>query len=367
MNILYLVNHLNIGGITSYVFSLSKALKARDHNIFVASGSGELLSEFKDAGFTHILVPMRTKSELSPGILVSLFKLKKIVKRHGIQIIHSNSRTTQVLGVGLSFVTGVPHVTTAHGFFRKSLSRRIFSSWGKNIIAISDSVKDHLVSDFGRRDCDISVIYNGIDTDRFLRKDKSSVSGLKEELRIAATAPVIGIIARLSDVKGHCYLLEAMKDVLAQIPQAKLLIVGEGRMYGQLLALTKKLGIENNVVFMRQVCDTSRVLSVMDVFVMPSLQEGLGLALMEAMAAGVPAVGSAVGGIKDLIQDGFNGFLVSPADPGALSKAILRLLREPDKAKSLAQQARVFINESFSLKKMALETEEFYQKCADQK
>jgi len=365
MNILYLVNHLNIGGITSYVFSLSQALKARNHRIFVASGSGELLSKFNDAGFMHIFVPMRTKSELSPKILVSLFKLRRVIRLNRIQIIHSNSRTTQVLGCLLSFLTGVPHVTTAHGFFRKRLSRRIFSSWGKNIIAVSDSVKNHLISDFGRKASSVSVIYNGIDTIRYLRKDKLSVSGLKEKLHIAPTAPVIGIIARLSDVKGHCYLLQAMKDVLAQIPQATLLIVGEGRMYDQLLELTKKLEIEKNVVFMPQVCDTAEVLSIMDVFVMPSLQEGLGLALMEAMAAGLPVVGSAVGGIKNLIQDDFNGFLVPPADPGALSKGILRLLRDPDKANLLAQRARVFIKENFSLEKMALETEKFYEQCVN--
>lgn len=365
MNILYLVNHLNIGGITSYLFSLCKALKAKNHNIFVASGSGELLFKFKDAGFEHISVPMRTKSELSPKILVSFFKLKRVVRRHRIQIIHSHSRTTQVLGCLLSSVTGVPHVTTAHGFFRRRLSRLVFPCWGRNIIAISDSVKQHLISDFGRKEECIAVIYNGVDTDRFCRKNKLPVSGLREELRIAETDLVVGIIARLSDVKGHCYLLEAMKDVLAQIPQAKLLIVGEGRMYGQLLELTKRLEIENNVVFMRQVCDTADVLSIMDVFVMPSLQEGLGLALMEAMAAGVPTVGSAVGGIKNLIQEGFNGLLVPPADPGALSKAILRLLREPDKAKLLAQKAQVFISEKFSLDKMASETEQFYKKCAN--
>ena len=178
---------------------------------------------------------------------------------------------------------------------------------------------------------------------------------------------MIGIVARLSEEKGHVYLIKAMQEVIAGIPQAQLLIVGEGRMREKLVNLTKEAGLEKSVFFLPSVMDTQEVLSNMDLFVLPSLKEGLGLALMEAMACGLAVIGSDVGGIKSLIQDRYNGLLVRPADIRELSYAILELLQNPDKAKSLGNNARIFINQNFSQEKMVLETEKVYLECLNAK
>jgi glycosyltransferase involved in cell wall biosynthesis len=172
--------------------------------------------------------------------------------------------------------------------------------------------------------------------------------------------PVVGIIARLSDVKGHHYLIKAMKEVLEKIPAAQLVIVGEGKTEKKLIRLTRKLGIEDNVFFIPSVSDTMRILPIMDVFVMPSLKEGLGLALMEAMAAGLAVIGSEVGGIKGLIRDGYNGLFVRPADVSQLARAILRLLNDPAEREGLGVNARNFISENFSQETMISQTEEVY-------
>ena len=127
------------------------------------------------------------------------------------------------------------------------------------------------------------------------------------------------------------------------------------------------MGIEESVFFMPEVSDTKDILSVMDLFVLPSLKEGLGLALMEAMASGLAVVGSNIGGIKSLIKDGDNGLLVEPADIKGLSAAITELLRNPDKAESLGRKAKIFINENFSEEKMVLETERVYAQCLNEK
>ena len=167
-------------------------------------------------------------------------------------------------------------------------------------------------------------------------------------------------MARLSDVKGHKYLIEAMKPVLELYPDVQLLIAGEGKMEKELKRLTESLNIKKSVFFMPVALDTRVILSAIDIFVMPSLKEGLGLALMEAMACGLAVIGSRVGGIKTLIIEGKNGLLFEPADTQGLKEAILTLLADPEKREALAREANEFITKNFSKDKMVLETERVY-------
>ncbi|MEK6727624.1 MAG: glycosyltransferase family 4 protein [Candidatus Omnitrophota bacterium] len=359
MNILYIANHLNTGGITSYLLILARGLKKRGHNIYLASSGGVKLPQFIEEGVNFVRIPIKTKQELSPKIILSMLKLHGIIKKNNIDVIHSHSRTTQVLGCLLSRSTGAAHIFTCHGFFKRRALRRIFPCWGKKVIAISEQVKEHLINDFGVRKDDIVLIHNGIDVNSF-----KPVSGAKkEEARFKlglSKGALIGIVARLSDVKGHVYLIEAFKKVLEKTPDAQLLIAGEGKMKDELVSLIQRFGINKSVYFIPEVEDTRDVLSAIDVFVMPSLKEGLGLALMEAMACGLPVVGSDIGGIRSLIKNRVNGLLVKAADAEGLSKAISELLQNPEEAKSFGVEARAVINENFSESRMALETERVY-------
>lgn len=362
MNILYITNHLNVGGITSYVFSLAAGMKSKGHNVFIASSGGDLLAKFRDKEVSFIPIPIRTKQELSPGIFVSAFKLASAIRKYDISIVHTNSRTTQVLGCLLERFSGVVHISTCHGFFKPRIFRKIFPCWGRKVIAISQQVKEHLMQDFKVKEKDIIVINNGIDLNRFKVRDAAGRALRKRELGLG-DGPVVGIVARLSDIKGHAYLIEAMGEVIKKNAQAQLLIVGEGKMKQELVNLVKSLHIEENVFFVPSVDDTNKVLSAMDIFVMPSIKEGLGLALMEAMACGLSVIGSRVGGIKTLIENGVNGLLTKPADANALSEGISELLRNQQKSQALGINARVFINQNFSQDKMIDETERLYSQC----
>jgi len=361
MNILLLTTHLNIGGISSYLLSLCKGLKAKGHQVYLASSGGELAETFRALGVEFIPIPIKTKAEVHPKILFSFFKLAKLVKVEKIDVIHANTRVTQVLACLLSANTHQPFISTCHGFFKRRFSRRLFPCWGKKVIAISESVKEHLINDFRLEEKYITVVHNGIDVERFMSQShKVTKSQVKEKLGLK-TGPVVGIIARLSDVKGHSYLIEAMKLVLEKIPQAQLLIVGSGKMLDGLSRLTADLEIGESVKFIPSVSDTSEVLPVMDVFVMPSLNEGLGLGLMEAMSCGIAVVGSYVGGIKALIQDGHTGLLVRPKEVKELAEAIILLLRDEEKRRSLGKNAQIFISSNFSIPKMADETAWVYE------
>lgn len=360
MNILYLANHLNTGGITSYLLTLASSLKQKGHNLYIASSPGDKLDSFIQSGANLIRLPLRTKSEISLKVGVSFFILLSRLKREKIDIIHANTRVTQVLACLLSRFSKVPYISTCHGFFKaRRLSRRLFPCWGSKVIAISEQVKEHLVVDFKVPEPMIALINNGIDVEKY--------SNQRPVARNQEKSPVISIVARLSDVKGHRYLFEAMVPVLAKFPCAKLFVVGEGREKDNLVKLADELGISRSIMFTPRVSDTRDILSVTDIFVMPSLKEGLGLALMEAMASAKAVIGSDVGGIKALIRHNHTGLLVKPADSQAIASAILELLSDPGKGKALGDRARIFIRDNFSQGRMADETERVYKACLNAK
>ncbi|MFH1190661.1 MAG: glycosyltransferase family 4 protein [Candidatus Omnitrophota bacterium] len=353
MRILFIANHLNVGGISSYLLTLAGGLKQKGHHVYLASSGGELEDEFIRAGIMLFKVPLKTKNEVSPKIFFCFWKLKKVIQEFNIDLIHSHSRTTQVLGDLLGRVLAKPHIFTCHGFFKPKILRRILGCWGQKIIAISQQVKEHLIIDFKLDESKISVIHNGIDAKKF---GDYSVKDNTPEADF-----LVGIIARLSDVKGHTYLIRAMPEVIKNFPRVKLLIVGQGKTHDVLIKETRDLGLEASIVFIPKAKHIKDLLATMDIFVMPSLQEGLGLALMEAMAQGLAVVGSAVGGIKTLIQDKINGLLVAPADAPALAQAIITLLNDSRLRSNLGARAREFIIANFSKEEMVDKTEVVYQ------
>ncbi|HOW34938.1 MAG TPA: glycosyltransferase family 4 protein [Candidatus Omnitrophota bacterium] len=361
MNILVLANHLNTGGITSYLFTLAKGLKRIGHNVSVATSGGNRVEELEGLGFKHFTVDIRTKSEISPKIYLSLPRLNRFIREENIDILHTHTRVTQVAAAFLSRSSRRPFVTTCHGFFKPRLSRKMFPCWGQGIIAISEPVRKHLMNDFGVDGRKISLVHNGIDLADFPIVDDAEKLRMRREFGISQ-GPVIGIIARLSDVKGHSILISAMKKIISKIPSALLLIVGEGKMEGALKGQVNDLGLTEQIRFYPIVNKTAAMLSLMDVFVMPSLQEGLGLSVMEAQAMNLPVVGSRVGGIPSLIEENKTGILVSPGNVDELEQGIMRLLSDLPKAKELGRNARQFIERNFSAEEMAVKTADFYKR-----
>jgi glycosyltransferase involved in cell wall biosynthesis len=181
------------------------------------------------------------------------------------------------------------------------------------------------------------VVRNGIDCDRFAGPRPRSFEG----------SPVIGAVGRFSEEKGHRYLLEAMSELTRRLPGARLVLVGYGALEGDLKSRAAGLGIDGRVTFAGE-RDSAELLGAFDLFVQPSLYESQGLAILEAMAAGVPVVASDVGGVRDVVRDGVTGLLVPPADPRALATSILRLAGDPELSKTLALQAGREVRERFS-------------------
>ena len=352
MKALHVTTHFNIGGIANYILTLSKALKARGISVIVASSGGDLEPELEKAGIPHRLLGIRTKSELHPKVFISALALSRIIREEGVQIVHAHSRVSQAASLIACHLAGVPFVTTCHGYFKKRM-RGIFDTWGARVIAISDAVKAHLEDDLGVSGERIRVIYSGVDSRRFL-KDYSvdEINDIKRSLGLR-NGPVVGTIGRLSPVKGQGFLIKAMAGVISGRADAQALIVGNGDEEAALKEMSSSLGITDSVRFINADPDTARFLAVMDVFVFPSVKEGLGIALLEALAAGSACVASDVGGIGDIIKSGTNGLLVPVGDPAAITKAVLRLLEDTAVRREMGEKGRRLVRERFSLDSMA--------------
>jgi len=372
LNILFLTTHANTGGITSYIVTLGSALVKSGHKVWVVSSGGDCVTGMEAVGIRHVKINIRTKSELHPKLLLSLPSLVRLIRNENINIIHAQTRVTQLLGVWLGALTGVKMVTTCHGFFRPRWFRKAFPCWGVAVIAISKPVAQHLSVDLGVAQNKVHLIANGIDLDRFLVADENQRRSVRREWNIVEApliginTPLIGVIARLSSVKGIEILIKAMPKLLLEIPTANLMIVGQGPEEMNLRKLTQDLSLTAHVIFKNTINQTQEILPAFDVFVMPSLMEGLGLSVMEAQACGIPVVASRVGGLVDLIEDGKSGLLVASNDPSALAARIIEMLQNPQRSKDMAQQARINIERHFSsgtMLKNTLQIYEQYSRC----
>jgi len=318
----------------------------------VATSGGDLEGILAGSAIPHRRLDMRTKFEFGPRAIKSAFAIAGIVRGEGIDIIHAHSRVSQVACAIASRMTGVPYVTTCHGYFKKR-SRGIFDTWGARVIAISDAVRTHLEEDLGVDRSRIALVYSGVDTKRFVKEySVGEALSIKKELGFKDT-PIVGTIGRLSSVKGQEYLIRALKKVISKKPDVQGLVVGSGEEEVTLKNLARSLGIEGAVRFVPSCPDTHRFLSIMDVFVFPSVKEGLGIALLEALASGRACVASRIGGIADIIKDGYNGILVDVGDSASIADAVVRLLDDELLRKNMGERGRSIVMERFTLDLMA--------------
>ncbi len=365
MKILIVTSHLKIGGIGVYTVTLANCLKRRGHEVFVASSGGELEGELLPE-ISKIRISLSAKSVLNPKVWQAAFKLRNLVKSEGIEIMHAQTRVAQFASHLVSKKTGVPYVVTWHGFYRPHFFRKVLPFWGDMTIAISRTVFRNLVDVFKREKSKVRLIFNGVDTAKF-RDDYSQTQ--KEDIRNKyglGKGPVVGIISRLSPEKGHTYLLDAFKDLLIKIPDAQLVIVGGGRLKAELKEKSAALGIEKSVYFFGETLKTREFLAIMDVFTRPSIREGFGLGVVEAMLMGLPVVSTDVGGFKSILDHGKLGFLVEPRNPAELREALFNVLSDRARAKEMGKVGKEYAAANFSAEKMTAQVEEVYKEVLNE-
>jgi glycosyltransferase involved in cell wall biosynthesis len=222
----------------------------------------------------------------------------------------------------------------------QGLADRLLAGYTDRAIAVSASTRDFLV---GRRHIPegrVRLIWNGAPLDEFAPVERPRALAVRRDLGIPDEALVVGAVGRLSEQKGHRYLLDAAAAVLARRPSVRVLLVGDGDLDVPLREQARRLGIADRVVFAGHRTDIPAVLGAIDVLCISSLYEGTPLALFEAMASGKTIVSTAVDGCREILEDGATALLVPPRDATALAAALLRALDEPDLRAGLASAAR---------------------------
>lgn len=361
MKILLLTTHLNIGGVSVYTVNLAKHLKKEGIEISVASSGGELENVLFDNNIPHIKIEIKTKFEFSHKVLRSLPVLVKLIKHNDFQVIHAQTRVTQVLASIAANLTHISFMSTCHGFFEhKRLSRKLFPCWGDEVIAISDDVRRHLLEDFKLDPNHVKMIHNGIELEKYLSITNEKDRVLMDKIGMNSDVQIVGAVGRLSSVKGFKYLINAFRDVIRKHPDSHLLIVGEGKEKNALEKQVYDIGISDKVTITANEFPLVKYLAIMDIFCLPSILEGLGLSLMEAMASEKACIASNIGGISDLITDGEDGVLVPPKNSIILAENISRLLEDAELRKTLGVQARKKAGGNFSIIDSTKKTVEVY-------
>lgn len=242
---------------------------------------------------------------------------------------------------------------------------RRLSRWTDRIIACSKKVRQHLIEKVGVNPLRVVVVPNGVDPDVFFPIRKRTrlyrtVENVRKELGIEEGDAVIGTVGHITRQKGYHVLIAAIPQILRAHPAAKFLFVGRGLLRERLEKQASELGVAPRIRFAGIRRDVPAVLNCFDVFVLPSLWEGFGTAIIEAMACGVPVVASRVGGIPEIIEDGSTGLLVPPGRAELLAEAVIRLLDKPRKARELARRGRTSVTERFGIKKMTQSVAKVY-------
>jgi len=232
-------------------------------------------------------------------------------------------------------------------------------------VAVSAFVKDSAVRNLRLPDVKITVIPNSVDAEAFQEPDPKVIARKRAEFGILPEDKVLVTVGRLDPAKGHRYLLESLPDVRRFFPKVKLLIVGDGPSRSSLEELGRQTGNGGNVLFSGIRQDVREILSLCDIFVFPTLSEGLPVALLEAMVLKRPCVASRIPPVEEVIQEGVSGFLVPPRSPASLAETIVRLLLNPRQREEVGIRAWETVRERFSARKSTQALQVLYETLAE--
>ena len=282
-------------------------------------------------------------------------------RKHRITLVHSHEFEMTVYGAWAARYSGIGHVATMHGSryyaqrFRRRLALRAAWTLGGRLVAVSSRLADHLSRDLWIPRGRVVTIPNGV------RWSPSAGAAIREELHLGSADPLILAVGNLYPVKGHDYLIDALARIAERHPAAHMAIAGRGELEESLRTRARMLGVANRFHLLGLRSDIPALLLAADVFALPSLSEGLPLALLEAMCAGRPIVASDVGDVRVALNDGEAGLLVEPGNAEQLARALDRLLSHPEEAKRLGDAAARRAAAEYDITHMLARYAEIYQ------
>ena len=356
------------GGGSVVVLSIVKKMIERGDKVWVVALDDETALHFRNAGATPVRVPCWLRP-VTPVDLIPLMALWWLCRREKFDLVSCHTSKGGMLGRIAAKLAGVPAITHhVHGFgfhqFTHPLVKQVYVWFEKlgaachNLMITVGEQHRQFAMELGIEKGErIRTILNGIEIEKFLGHDRKAI---RAELGFAQDELILGSIGRLATQKGFAYMIEAMPQIVARHRKTRLVIAGIGDLEPELTALRAKVGMEGHVTFLGFRRDAPRLLAAFDVFVHPSLWEGLSISLMEAMVAGCPIVCSRIPGNIEMIDDGRTGIFSEPAKPESIVASVNRMLDDGAAARRMADTAQREGIVRFSVERMVRENIDAY-------
>ncbi|MBN1527371.1 MAG: glycosyltransferase family 4 protein [Candidatus Omnitrophica bacterium] len=375
------ITRLDWGGAPDIVRVLCERLDPDIYDVWLITGptkyssrkTGEFLTRFRDR---TIVIPC-LKRDINPFFdILAFVKLCRLFSKERFDVIHTHTAKAGLLGrlagrlAGCKAILHTPHGHNFYGYFTWLTSQAIIliekfaTLFTDKFIALTELEKKDMVRFRVAKDGKVAVIYQGLELSDY-EKPAGDPEKARRELNIEPDQSVVGMVGRLEAIKGPYYFVEAAYEVVKTFPRAKFVVVGEGSLRRSIEAGVEDLGLSGNFIFTGWRDDVPEVMRIFDIEVLPSLNEAVGIVLIEAQAAGVPVVATNVGGIPEIMKDKETGILVPPADSRALSGAIIALLSDKDSRSRMGENGKAWVRGKFSSDMMVGNISALYQAILD--
>jgi glycosyltransferase involved in cell wall biosynthesis len=366
MRVLQLVNSAGYYGAENMIVTLGRFLNQL--------GCRSLLGVFRNLRSPHIEIADHAACENLPFELFpchgpadwrAVRRIQRLIERNSIDLVHTHGYKADIYGYAAARLARRPVIATCHNWCGRGPRHAIYCCLDccallnfDKVVVVAQGIAERLQR-FGMDSRRLVVIHNGVDTARFQCADPLLDRPWKQG------ASVVGYIGRLSEEKGCEYFLRAAREVLTRCPDTVFALFGDGPLQNRLELLARTLGVNRQVFFCGARSDMARVYASLDLVVLPSLDEGMPLAVLEAMASGIPVVATRVGSIPAIIESRKTGLLVQPGQASELRDAIVMLLGQPQLRYALAEAGRHVVAESFTADAMARNYLAIYESIVD--
>jgi len=377
----HVITRLCKGGAQENTFQTVKLANRERFEVDLISGptsgdEGSIEDAVRAAGIEILRVSTLVRNVAPTRDLVAFRALESLFRANRYSIIHTHTSKAGFLGrmaavrAEIPIVVHTPHGNIFQGYFSKPMTRlfvameRYAARRTDRIIELTPrGIEEHLNQGIGRREQYVTI-FSGIDLEPF----PQAIAHREETRRALGIAPneyLVGTVGRLEPIKGFAYFAEAARLVVQRVPQARFIVAGNGTLASELRAQTADLGNRFRWLGLRE--DVPDLMAAMDVFVLLSLNEGMGRVLLEAGAAGTPVVATAVGGVPDIVRNSKTGILAPPRDPRAIADAVCMLARDPERRRAMGNAARTAIVPAYGLDQMVRRIEALYETLIQEK
>lgn len=386
IKVIRIITRLNIGGPAIHTILLNEGLDKKGFDTRLITGAldedeGDMSYLAKEKGISVTVVP-HLQRRVRPWLdVVALWKIYRIIKEERPDIVHTHTAKAGTIGRCAAIFNGVPvRLHTFHGhvfqdYFKPEVTKvfilieKMLALFTDRILVVSGIIKSDICGRFKiLRDDKVTVIKLGLDLDRF-RNSAMMKGQFRKELGVGQDLLLIGMAGRLTAIKNHKMLFEAVRLLKTENPElkARFVIIGDGELRQELEALAAKLNIKDMLVFTGWRRDMPRIYADLDISVLTSLNEGTPVTLIESMASAKAVVSTRVGGVPDIIKEGWTGLLVDSGNEAQLKDAILRLCTDAKARLDMGRRASADAYENYSKERLVNDMEKLYKELLSKK